>query len=505
MRNTIKIFLIILALFIVGVLQSKIMNKNISNNKLRIAFSLNKTSLPEVDPAKVKSAFQGILVDNLYSRLVEYDNEGRLQAVVSSNFYWQNDSLYFEFEENRVVTHSGHSINANDAAVSLRRVLKLGANSHINLKYFFCEMNAEEDIYSNCLSVKVIEKKLVITPKEKKYKPFLLQALAAIDFGIIPAHAIDKNSLNITDKSETSGSYYIERADENEWVLLKNHHINNSEKSSTEIHLIDVSKKSSVDMIIDNDVDVIPTVLNLSSDMINKISSAIDASIFKTLNIKLFFLRFSKNAMSKVSTSHRYFIAKQIKNVMKEKYQLPFESVDSNQFMLEIGFGHLSDEQEKTIDRLYTNAKKDKDAPILSFYKYKALEKAFSIFDNIDGVKTVLTDKMPHMQLESDRLDAHVAITDTAYEESLSLLGYSFSQDAFNMSDAEVDSWMEAYLSKIEISDRIKLVNELHFKMLQDGKTIPLFRAPYVAIARNGFKIQQSPLFASMKFNLIYK
>lgn len=464
--------------------------------QIRVGATINETTVPVVDPAEVQSSYQSLLVNNLYSRLVEYDTAGQLQAGVASKFYWKNDALIFEFSD-KVKTISGHFINAYDAAVTIRRLIKLDSTTHVNLKLLLCDITTVEQAFNDCDAVKVESNKLILTPKDKKFNPYLVKALTSISFGIIPAEQIDKISLKILSLKETSGPYYLDSKDDKKWVLKKNAHFYITQSAPSEVILFNLDAKDIWDHFITDKIDVVTTLNSVDAETYEKIKSIPYLSITETIDIKLFFIKFSPKALRDFTSEQRLYLGERFKNIMKEQYSLPLNYKPTNQFFSDIGYGHLSPEQERKIDILRKNAKPGFFKRKVQFYLYKSLEKKLSPFKSIEELEPVLTDTRAYMQKPEERLDVFTGTTDSAYEESLGLLSYNFNQGTFGLNEMEAANWMKIYIETENEHDRFKLLQDLHYKTLENGVTIPLFKAPYTAVARNHFKVNLSKIFAS--------
>ena len=473
-------------------------------DQVRIAFTLTQTAVPKVDPAEVQSANQGILVDNLFSRLVEYDSAGQIQAGVATKFYWEDSSLVFEFGT-KVKTLSGHYIDAEDAATSLRRLLKLDSNTHINLKLFLCDINYTEEVFSDCDAIKVKNNKLILTPNNPKFKPFLLKALTSIDFGIIPVQQIDKKTLDISSLKETSGAYYLDYQDDQKWILKTNTHYNIKKTTPKEIILVNLAGNDIWDHLVENKVDVVTTLNTVDSDILNRIKTIPNLSISETMDIRLFFIKFSPRALRDFTSEQRLYLGERFRNVMTLNYKLPIDSKPTNQFFLDLGYGHLSKEQEQKISSLRQNSKPGVFERKPKFYLYKSLEKKFAPFKEIQEIDPQLTDLRPYMQKPEDRLDVYTGNTDTAYEESLAVLGYNFTQGTFGLNEAQSNEWIKKYIDTDNEQERFLMIQDLHYETLVNGVTVPLFKAPYTAVARNHFKVNLSKIFASTQFWRIIK
>jgi ABC-type transport system substrate-binding protein len=103
---------------------------------LRVASTYAKGST-SLDPAKIVNLSEYELLRNLYGRLVTYDLNGSLIPDVAESFYWEGDSLIFTFSD-KLKTVDGIIINADDAAISLKRAMVFGKTGHGNLKEILC-------------------------------------------------------------------------------------------------------------------------------------------------------------------------------------------------------------------------------------------------------------------------------------------------------------------------------------------------------------------------------
>lgn len=468
-------------------------------DQVRIGATLNETTVPIVDPAVVQSSYQSLLVNNLFSRLAEYDNDGQIQAGVSTKFYWKNNSLIFEFGK-KVKTASGHFINANDAAVTIRRLIKLDSTTQVNLKLFLCDIRSTEEVFKGCDAIKVENDKLILTPTNLKFKPYLLKALTSISFGIIPAQQIDKNTLAILSLKETSGPYYLEYKDSKRWILKPNDHFYVSNTAPREVILLNLEANEIWDHFIENKIDVVTTLNSVDTEVLEKIKSVPDLQISETIGIKLFFIKFSPKALIDFTPEQRLYLGERFRSIMKDRYNLPINHKPTNQFFSDVGHGHLSPEQELKISNLRQNAKPGEFRRKAKFYLYKSLEKKLSPFKEILEVEPVLTDQRAYMQKPEERLDVFTGTTDSAYEESLGLLSYNFSQGTFGLNDTQAAEWMKKYVDTEDEQKRFSMIQDLHYKTLENGITVPLFKAPYTAVARNHFKVNLSKIFASTQF-----
>lgn len=123
-----------------------------------------KKSSPQLDPAAINSIEEYELVQNLYRPLVEYDLSHNLVPGLAKNFYWEGESLIFEFDPSRVVTFDGDSVTAEDAARSLKRAIFYGKTGHGDLRTFLCPNQKLKSIDDSCPGINTEQGKLILTP-----------------------------------------------------------------------------------------------------------------------------------------------------------------------------------------------------------------------------------------------------------------------------------------------------------------------------------------------------
>lgn len=475
------------------------------NYEVRIAYAVDQASIPTLDPAKITSFQQGVLIRNLYSSLIEYDLHGDLQSGIASRFYWDGLHLIFEFDK-KVQTKSGHYINAEDAAVSVRRVLKLGSATHTNLSHFIGDSKQSNNVFEDCDSVYVADGKLILKVKEEKHKPFVVSTLATSDFAIVPRSAIDTRSLAISDHTETSGPYFIDTI-RDVWELRKNpEHFHLTSASPQKIKLVPVGLHGAAEVFLGNKVDIIPTGFNVPKIKIDEMGEQIsDFEMFKTLPIKLYLVQFSLPALRKTTVNQRYYIASKFRRIMEDQYPLPILSEPTDEFFLENGHGQLSKAHQVELRELAAAVRPEPSSYRPTFYLYTQIKEAFSVFRQIEEITPVETSDLPANQPLEERMDVFVIATDTAYEEDLSLLGYNFNQGTFGYDAKDGEAWLAAYMGEEDKEKRAEMARNLQFDGLRNGVIFPMFKAPYTVLARNGFSIDISPIFATTHFWRIKK
>lgn len=67
-------------------------------DSIRISFK-NYYSIKEVDPADIKSIYQSNLIENLYSRLVEFDENNLIKCTLCKNFEIKDNQIIFNIRD----------------------------------------------------------------------------------------------------------------------------------------------------------------------------------------------------------------------------------------------------------------------------------------------------------------------------------------------------------------------------------------------------------------------
>lgn len=488
--------------------QTKLLNDPYS---VRVAALISDQLIASLDPVKIDSFRQAFLLNNIYSRLLEYDLTGNIQLGVASKFYWEKNNLLFEFDPHKAITANNKSVNAFDAAVSIRRALKLSVGNYKNLLQIDCKLEKASDVFENCESIKVLSNKLIISLKSEKFKQFIMQALATGPFAIVPQDAINKVDLKITNYNLTSGPYYLISG--NGKFLLKR----NSEHYRVGLHapeVIELIPTSGIDtgkLILENKVDVIPTGFNITKSTIELCANTVEKfKVFETGPIKLFYLVFSPNALTKFNADDLKLIGLKVRELFRAKYDWPYHSAVANEFFGDMGFGHLSKNQilnnQNEEARLLKNSNR-KIKNKASFYFYDFLSQRLQGLTELKELKLVKTSNEggPFTTPLNERLDLSFVAADTAFEEDVALVNYNFLQGTFGVTPSEGQVWLEKYITTVEIEERAQMLQALQLSAIKRGVLVPLMKSPFTILLRNGFTIEQSKIFASTQLWRIRK
>ena len=93
-----------------------------------------------------------------------------------------------------------------------------------------------------------------------------------------------------------------------------------------------------------------------------------------------------------------------------------------------------------------------------------------------------------------ERPDMYYVSTDTAWSENMSLLGYNFQIGTFRYPGLDSDVWFQNYISIRDKEERMKLLRSLHLNILKNASIVPIEVAPFYAIAKPGWILNQSKI-----------
>ena len=505
------VFLItILVLFLTSVLFYRASVYDLKNDvsTLKVATFYKKSS-KFIDPIQFETAIDYSLARNLYSPLVEYDENGNIIPGVADSFHWDGQNLVFTFTD-KAKTNKGKVLTASDAEKSLRRTFLLDKKNHGSLRSFICQ-NEGESFNGICSGIHVSENKLIMTVKKDISYDHVIEVLTSADFSIIPSLPDDVIQLKdvVLNHAETSGPYFVDQDDENGNFHFKANkfHYHYSEDIPQSIQF--VSTHSSADhgsMLLNGEIDLATTVGYVSKESLKNIREQNSRfSVHETIPICVHMVVFTPSAVKKFSFEHRAFAAELFK-----KYYLS-NSVESgmkntNQFFQYMSDGNLDKDQEKVINEMLNLKKRPSFTVPIQYgvpeYRFESLKEYFKPFPEVEVVKR---SKSSFLSPIEDRSDMYFITNDSAWTESVGLLNYNFNNGIFHIPGFDFNVWMSNYMKIQDRSTRVKMLSDLHFKILQAGSIFPFSVSPYHAVARKPWEIKMSTLFAGTPLWQIHK
>lgn len=481
-------------------------------SKIRVAFPYNRPA-KFYEPTRIHLAPEYIFLENAYSPLVEVSpKDASLLPGVAESWNWDGEVLTIKIRDN-LTTIDGISITAKDAEFTLKRVLVRTGNTHGNFQSLVCGAAQLKSVEDKCDGIWAEGNKLFIKVMGKS--AFILPMLSGIDFAIIPKGSVDPKTLDILDYRNTSGPYYVETDSEEGRLVLKanpNHYHASSEIPDT-IHLIPVdktNKTASLDLFEKGEVDFITTIDGAKpEDVISFSRNHSDSVLHTTANIRTIVLVFTERGLKELSESERRLIGKKIKDVLWPYFsKLPgYESTD--QYFPSFSYGALD---EATIQKI----KSELPSSDLNL-KGKSLKLTTVRVGDIAALRPLLENAIPGVQVEvganvpafskyekpEDMPHVFIGGPDTGYHEDISLISYMLVSGTFGMTKDERAAWLAKYMAIPEQADRLKMLKSIHEISLRKSVLMPLASCPYVALAKHGWNIELSQLFANNPIWLI--
>lgn len=504
-------FFILIVIVVLG--EKLFMNEKVKSNVLKVAFP-SQQSFKKYEPTNISLDHEYILLENIYSPLVELDKNGSIEPGVAEKTEWIGDELKLSIRPN-LKTKSGQTIKAEDVLFSLKRILVLSANTHGNFKDIVCPGVDLKSIEQECDGLRTDGNDVFI--KAIGGKTFLLPMLSAIDFAVIPRSSVDPQTLQIVNYAETSGVYFIEKQDNEGKMYLKMnpHHYRASEDIASEIILVPTQKEdlnSSFRMLKEGLVDHLTTVDQSRIDQVIQFvqDHKDEYSGHMTQKIRVSFLLFTEKGMKELSLAEREYINSNITEAFKQIYK------DKNGFNPRAEFFPQGSEGSLTKEQTIKLSEQNKLGSIKLNKKFKlGLVKAGDlemwtqpIADRLPTAEMYRENNLPEFKEyknEDDQPHAVISATDTGFLEDISLVTYSLNAGLFGMSKVERQKWLAIYMSNDNKQARIAMIKQLHFDALMSSQLVPLMSFPYTALVRKPWKLELSDLYANNQFWRIKK
>lgn len=495
---------LLLILAVVGFV--KLGKETVMPSEIRVAFPYNKPAR-FYEPTRIHLAPEYIFLENAYSPLVEVSpKDASLLPGVAESWKWDGEVLSLKIRDN-LKTIDGISITAKDVEFSLKRVLVRTGNTHGNFQSLVCGAALLKTPEDKCEGIWTEGNKLFIKVIGKS--AFILPMLSGIDFAIIPKGSVDPKTLDIVDYRNSSGPYYVETDSEDGRIVLKanpNHyHANKDLPETIRLTPVDKSNKTaSLALFEKGEVDFITTIDGAKpEDVISFSRNHSDSVLHTTANIRTIVLVFTERGLKELSDVERRKISVKIKAALWPYFaRLPgYESTD--QYFPSFSYGALD---ETTIQQI--KAENLDGALSLSG---KLVKLTTVRVGDVTALRPLVEGAIPGATLEEganvpafskyekpeDMPHAFIGGPDTGYHEDISLISYMLVSGTFGMTKEERAAWLAKYMAVPEQADRLKMLKSIHETSLRKGVLMPLASCPYVALAKQGWKIELSQLFAN--------
>lgn len=478
---------------------------------LRVAFPSARKDM-HYDPAKIHFAYEYLFLENVYSPLVEMDKNGNVVPGLAESYKWEGNNLHLTLRTDQK-TISGQAITAKDAEFSLKRLLVLASNTHGNFKDVVCPGITLKTVEATCPGISVQGNTLILNAGNKG--DFLLPMLAAIDFAVIPQHAVDPATLELKDFSETSGLYRVDSlmADGTIRLTQNQNHYHASPGVAKEVHLVQLDRslrnqalhlfeKNEVDHIMTSNMSQIEALL----DYAKKQSSSVNAHA--TMKIRTTHLVFTERGWRELSDQQRASIGAAVKGAFNEIYKGRTGYESANDFFPAAGAGGLDAEQEKMLSERRRDQNDAAGIRLrLGLIKAGDLEEWSKPLEQaLPGATLYREEGIPDLKSYDKAADvphAFIASVDTGFSEDIGLITHAMSAGYLGFTKDERADWLANYMQTPEKTDRMKKLRKLHYQVLAHSILVPLVVSPFVALARKPWRIELSPLYANNQLWLI--
>ena len=467
---------------------------------LRVAFPATKGF--EFDPARILLDTQYMLLENLYSPLVDTDAKGGVVPGLANRITWDGSKVRLRLRSD-VRTASGKAITVDDAFFSLKRLMVLAGNTHGNFKEIVCPHAKMKSIADDCEGLRTDGDEIVI--EAGKRKDFLLPMLTAVDFAVIPRRAVDPVSLKIADYGETSGPFFVRELQADGVIRLaaNPHHYLYAADMPQQIVFIRYDRTvpgAALAMLRDDKVDHLPTstvtqitdALKLSAENQDRFSH------HATVKIRELALNFTDRGLRELSQSRRESIAAAVRSAFKTIYVGQPGYVETRQFFPAYGFGALSAKQLVALES------KTKDPTAAANIPFRlALLKSGSLEEWSRPLQSLLKRadiyrEAPDYGFDGEATNgphALISSVDTGFLEDIGLVSYMLGAGYFGLPKTASDAWISEYLALPERQARIEKLQALHYQALNRVVLVPLELSPFVALIRKPWRMQFPELF----------
>lgn len=466
---------------------------------LRTAF-IRARSFEKMDTCRIEQIDDYHILEALYSPLVQYSNlDGQLYASAASSYRFSPGWIHFHLRDD-IVTLDGYKVTAEDAAFSIKRLLICNSNMHGNASQFL-DVNPISNINESVEGIKTDGQTLSI--KIKGVPALVLSFLSSIDFAIIPKIAVDLNTLEIVEKRNTTGPYYLStstkdflfslHANKNHWSLRRN--------SPETINVLPVHSETDISDLFEKDeIDFIGQTLEVAHETKLNLQKSVDPSrsprIHTTEPLFVMTMAFSKKGME-LQANQRLKLLVAVQNFFNKNrlHELnkngQFFSASPN-LLLDSSFGTLRGDLLDKCAEMRASTQ-DVEWPkrkiriamhpnVVAEYKksYSELSEIID-FESMDVSKSFA-------DLREGDFDLFQVGFDVSDKEDTTSIAMLFHLGFFEETDST--PFVPKYLQEENEKKREAMLQKLHFNAVCASPTlIPLSKMKMVSVTQNGWII----------------
>lgn len=491
----ITITLVILTLMLI-IIQIFINNKE--NKSLEIRTAIRYSNILKLDNRKVNTLTEAFLLRQLFSSLVEYDNEGKLVTGIADVFYWRDSKLIFELK-NKVILSNDKVLDEIDVYYSLMRMLM----SDKIFKKMVCPKDIVKQLVDKCSGLYIENKKIILIPSQKNYNDLILPKLATVEFRILSKDSVLKNNLEEVDFKNSTGPYNLDEETDKLIILKANSkHFQFDPKMPDKVVIYKINSENIFSLFKDKKINLITSIDTIKQKSYAElINSNLKFQEFVTNNISVGFIQFSQKAIIDFTPIERFAISRKIEHLMLssanylQKKTIVFFQSYGEIYLVKDDFENLK--EKRNIKQNITFSRK----PIIG-----GLSKNKLIWDDFQKINPEfnikLYDEIPFNLSQFSRPDAMTAVTDFSFNEDISHLSFLLNQGYFGLYDINASSWLDQYLNLNNKTERDKYLAKLQSKALKNCYIYPVYTKPFVVLADLNWKLNQSKFQAT---TLIWK
>jgi ABC-type transport system substrate-binding protein len=144
------------------------MTKNTST--INVAFPYRR-SITEFDPQLVNTLAEATLARNLYSRIVNFSDDGQIIPGLAKEIQWENGEYKLEIRSD-TFTIDEMPITSYDVYVSLLRIVIRNSNTHGSLRHLLCPSDKNPSLQSGCAGLRYDKSNVYLKPENEKHRFF---------------------------------------------------------------------------------------------------------------------------------------------------------------------------------------------------------------------------------------------------------------------------------------------------------------------------------------------